>query len=125
MSSIFGSSGERGFGTELLTASAIAGSHRYFLTACGSCSAEPVTAALPPSRAKSVCTGELVNHSRNLTAPGVFFAPDATPQMNVPIAGPLVSCEGVAAMSILPTTLDEFGSSTRCTRPVYSVSAVQ
>src|SRR5438105_334043 len=112
MSSILGSSGERGLGTELLTASAIAGSQRYFLTACGSWSAEPVTAALPPWRAKSVCTLELVNHSRNWTAPCVFLAPDAIPQMKVPIAGPLVSCLGVAAMSIFPTTFDELGSST-------------
>ena len=91
MSSIFGSSGVRGFGTELLTASAIAGSQRYFFTATGSWSAEPVTAALPPARANCFCTLLEVNHCRNCSAPSVFFEPDAMPQMNVPIAGPLFS----------------------------------
>src|SRR4051812_3762309 len=124
MSSNFGSSGVLGFGTELLTASLMAGSQRYFCTACWSDSAEPVTAALPPSRAKSVCTLLEVNHSRNWTAASGFLAPDAMPQMNVPIAGPLFSCDGVAAMSILLTTCEEPLSSTRWTRPVYSVSAV-
>ena len=44
--------------------------------------------------------------------------------MKVPIAGPCFSCFGVVAMLILPTTFDGAGSSTRFTRPVYSVSAV-
>ena len=34
------------------------------------------------------------------------------PQMNVPMAGPLFTCDGVAAKSILPTTFDCCGSST-------------
>ena len=123
-SSIFGSSGVRGFGMEASTASAMAGSHRYCDASDGSRSAEPVTAALPPP-AKSFCTASEVNHSRNLTAPAVFGAPEAIPQMNVPIAGPLISCFGVAAKSILFTTFDCFGSSTACAVPVYSVSAVQ
>ena len=47
------------------------------------------------------------------------------PQMNVPMAGPLRTCFGVAAKSILPGTLDCVGSSTTCAVPVYSVMAVQ
>src|SRR5436853_2311581 len=46
------------------------------------------------------------------------------PQMKVPIAGPLRSCFGVAAVLILPITFDADGLSIWCTRPVYSVSAV-
>ena len=83
----------------------MAGSQRYFVDSAGSRSALPVTAALPPP-AKSCCTLLDVNHSRNLTAPAGFGAPEAMPQMNVPMAGPLFSCDGVAAKSILPTTLD-------------------
>src|SRR3954451_13196210 len=124
MSSNFGSSGVLGFGTELFTASLIAGSQRYFETAPASLSALPVTAALPPWSAKSFWTLLDVNHSRNWTAAGAFLAPEATPQLKVPIAGPLFSCDGVAAMSILPTTFEELLSSTRWTRPVYSVSAM-
>src|SRR4051794_35095718 len=124
MSSNFGSSGVLGLGTELLTASLMAGSQRYLPAACGSDSAEPVTAALPPSRANSFCTSLDVNHSRNLTAASGFFVPEAMPQMNVPMAGPLFSCDGVAAMSILPTTDEEPLLSTWWTSPVYSVSAV-
>src|SRR6266545_5009594 len=97
MSSILGSSGVLGFGVELLTASAIAGSQRALEVASVSWSAVLVTAALPFVRAKSVWTGVLVNQSRNLSAPSGFGAPEAMPQMNVPIAGPLRSCFGVAA----------------------------
>src|SRR5947209_8423121 len=111
MSSIFGSSGVRGFGTEWLTASAIAGSQRYFFTATESCRAEPVTAALPPWRANCFCTLLEVNHSRKCTAAVGFFEPEATPQMNVPIAGPLRSCFGVAAVLILCATLEADGLS--------------
>src|SRR3954453_19149090 len=102
MSSNFGSSGVLGLGTELSTASLIAGSQRYFFDAVASVSAEPVTAALPSPRAKSVLILDEVHHSRNCWAASGFFAPEAMPQMNVPIAGPLFSCAGVAAMSILP-----------------------
>src|SRR5262249_29648919 len=116
--------GVLGLGTELSTASAMAGSQRYFLEISGSRRAVPVTDALPPSAAKSFWTLLEVNHSRNCFAASGFFEPDAMPQMNVPIAGPLFSCEGVAAMSIWPTTFESFGSSTRWVRPVYSVSAV-
>src|SRR3954451_23884541 len=124
MSSNFGSSGVLGFGTELSTASLIAGSQRNLPDASESVSAEPVTAALPSPRAKSVCTFDDVNHSRNCLAASGFLAPEAMPQMKVPIAGPLFSCAGVAAMSILPVTCEELASSTRCTRPVYSVRAM-
>ena len=44
--------------------------------------------------------------------------------MNVPMAGPEITCLGVAAKSILSTTLDWVGSSTTCAVPVYSVIAV-
>ena len=124
-SSIFGSSGVRGLGMEASTASAIAGSQRYFAASAGSRSAEPVTAALPAA-------GEVLLHGvggepleeldRARRCSG---APEAMPQMNVPMAGPLFSCDGVAAKSILPTTFDCCGSSTACAVPVYSVSAVQ
>src|SRR6187200_1847959 len=113
MSSNFGSSGVLGLGTELSTASLIAGSQRYLPDASESVRAEPVTAALPSPRAKSVWIFDDVNHSRNCFAAAGFFDPEAMPQMNVPIAGPLFSCAGVAAMSILPATLDELASSTR------------
>src|SRR4249920_338110 len=99
-SSILGSSGVRGLGMEASTASAIAGSQRYCDASDGSRSADPVTAALPPP-AKSFCTASDVNHSRNLTAPAVFGAPEAMPQMNVPMAGPLISFDGVRRPGVL------------------------
>ncbi len=98
MSSIFGSSGVRGFSTEFVTASAIAGSQRWAFTASGSCSAVPVTAAPPYLRANSSWVSFEVNHSRNCTAPSGFLAPDAMPAMKVPMAGPDFTCFGVAAM---------------------------
>src|SRR5438270_2192403 len=125
MSSIFGSSGVCGLATELLTASAIAGSQRNCEVMDGSVSADFVTAAEPFVFAKSVWIGELVNHSRNFLAPWGFGAPDAMPQMKVPIAGALFSWLGVAAMLILPWTFDALGSSTWWLRPVYSVRAMQ
>src|SRR2546428_7916955 len=125
MSSIFGSSGVCGLATELLTASAMAGSQRYFEVMLGSLRADLVTAADPLVLAKSVWTFELVNHSRNCFAPCGFGAPEAMPQMNVPMAGPLFSWLGVAAMLILPGTLEAVVSSTWWLRPVYSVSARQ
>src|SRR5207253_1922516 len=124
MSSIFGSSGVCGLATELLTASAIAGSQRNWELMVGSVRADLVTAAEPLVLAKSVWICALVNHSRNFLAPCGFGAPEATPQMNVPIAGPLFSWLGVAAMLILPTTLEAVASSTWWLRPVYSVRAM-
>src|SRR5215471_9936442 len=124
MSSIFGSSGVRGFCTELFTASAIAGSQRCLLTASESLRAEPVTAAPPYFWANSSCTLLEVNHSRNCTAPSGFLDPEETLAMKVPIAGPCFTCFGVAAILILPTTFEDAGSSTRWQKPVYSVSAV-
>src|SRR3954453_9368672 len=106
MSSIFGSSGVCGLATELLMASAMAGSHRYWALIVGSVRALLVTAADPFVFAKSICTWELVNHSRNFLAPCGFGAPEAMPQMNVPIAGPLFSWLGVSAMLILPATFE-------------------
>ena len=44
--------------------------------------------------------------------------------MKVPMGGACISCFGVVAALILPTTLEEAGSSMRWARPVYSVSAV-
>src|SRR3989440_11526615 len=122
MSSIFGSSGVCGLATELLTASAIAGSQRNWELMVGSVRADLVTAAEPLVFAKSVWICALVNHSRNFLAPCGFGAPEATPQMNVPIAGPLFSWLGVAAMLIWPATLEAAGSSTWWVRPGYSVS---
>ena len=83
-----------------------------------------MTAALPLPEANSSWTWSLVNHSRNCIAPSTFLAPEAIPAMKVPIAGPLFSWDGVAAQSILPTTLEDSGSSIRFVRPVYSVSAM-
>ena len=99
------------------------GQPRYFAASAGSRSAGPVTATLPPD-ANSCCTLSEVNHSRNFTAPAVFGAADAMPQMNVPMAGPLLTCDGVAAKSIFPGP-GLRGSSTTCAVPVYSVMAVQ
>src|SRR5690348_17195569 len=109
---------------ELSTASAIAGSQRYFFESVASRRAEPVTAALPLPPT-TCCTGLEVNRSGNWTAPAVFGAPEAMPQMKVPIAGPLRSWVGVAAKSILCGTFDWVGSSTMWAVPVYSVIAVQ
>src|SRR5437660_829860 len=125
MSSNRGSSGVRGLGVENCTDSAIAGSQRYFATACGSVSADLVTAAFPPSRANWVWIRLLVNHSRNFTAPSGLGAPEAIPQMKVPMAGPCLTCIGVVAMLILPGTLELAGLSISVTAvPVYSVSAM-
>src|SRR4051812_47274121 len=117
MSSIFGSSGVCGLAIELLTASAMAGSQRNCEVIDGSVSADLVTAAEPLVLAKSVWICALVNHSRNFLAPCGFGAPDAMPQMNVPMAGPLFSWLGVAAMLILPATFDADASSTVWLRP--------
>src|SRR2546430_17329090 len=86
--------------------------------------AEPVTAAEPFVFAKSSWTELLVNHSRNFLAPCGFGAPDAMPQMNVPMAGPLFYWLGVAAMLVRPGTFDGLASSTCWVSPVYSVSAM-
>src|SRR5215470_12939272 len=111
MSSNLGSSGVLGLGVDESTDWAIAGSHRYFATACGSCSAAVVTAAFPPWRANWVWIRSLVNHCRNFIAPSVLPEPDAIPQMNVPMAGPCLTCLGVLARLIRPTTLELDGLS--------------
>src|SRR5437879_12954548 len=123
MSSSFGSSGVCGFATELLTASAIAGSQRNWELMVLSVSAEPVTAAEPFVFAKSSWTELLVNHSRNFLAPCGFGAPDAMPQMNVPRAGPLFSWLGCAAMVIWPDALAALGAASWWVGPVCSVRA--
>src|SRR2546427_11038459 len=89
-----------------------------------SVSAEPVTAAEPFVFAKSSWTELLVNHSRNFLAPCGFGAPDPMPQMNVPIAGPLFSWLGVAAMLISPDFLEGLGPSAWLARPLCCVRAM-